>query len=251
MKNVIKFIGVIFLLSISNLNGQILLPGAEKIKEVYLTTYWGNVNVEGSSAKTFELVASYTDTSKKPKVLQNLSDYVTVNVVDRKLYLTASEPAGFESIDLELRLPSTVFVNIQLFKGGEVFARNLKNGVEVNSLNGSVRLESLGKYAMVSAANGEVYASFDQIDADLPVSLVTNNGGVSVKLPNTTKRNVRIISRKNGYVETNTDLVTNKAIANLNLRQYSKEPILHSGKINGGGALLFLSTENGPISINN
>jgi DUF4097 and DUF4098 domain-containing protein YvlB len=134
-------------------------------------------------------------------------------------------------------------------KGGNIYANNFKHGVEINSLNGSIKLEHIGKYALVNAANGEIYASFSTIDKNHPISLVTINGGITATIPENTKRDLRLISRKNGYIESDFKIDSNKKIINLNSKQYSKEPIITTARINGGGSLLFLSTENGPISI--
>ena len=75
------------------------------------------------------------------------------------------------------------------------------------------------------------------------------NGGITAVLPENTKRDLRLISRKNGYVESDFNIDSDKKIINLNSKQYSKQPIINAARINGGGSLLFLSTENGPIAI--
>ena len=170
-------------------------------------------------------------------------------MVNKILYIQSREPKGFESIDLNLNIPEHLFLEITLLKGGNIYAHNFKHGVEINSQNGSVKLEQISKYALVNAANGEIDASFSSIDKNYPISLVTMNGGITAALPENTKRDLRLISRKNGYIESDFSIDSNKEIINLNSKQYSKKPIINTARINGGGALLFLSTENGPIAI--
>ncbi len=253
MKTLNPILVLIILLSIGNFSfGQKDLSIYSDIDAVFVKSYWGNINVVGIDASNqdiFDLEAVYTDTSKKSKNLGQLSDYVSFKVENRKLYIETREPKGFESIDLNLKMPADLFLEIKLEKGGNIFADNMKNGVEINILNGSVNLERIGKYALVNAANGEIVANFDTLDEGMPISLVTMNGGVNATLPDNSKRDLRLISRKNGFVLSDFDLLSDEKIINLNVRQYSKKPIINTARINGGGALLFLSTENGPISI--
>ena len=228
------------------------LSDYKDIEGVYITSYWGNIHVSGTNPndeQAFNLKAKYTDTSKKSKNIDDLSRYLRFEVINKKLYIQAREPKGFESIDLNLNIPEQIFLEIELLKGGEIYADNFKNGIEINSLNGSVKLQEISTYALVNAANGEIYASFSRIDKNYPISLVTMNGGITAVLPENTKRDLRLISRKNGYVESDFNIDSDKKIINLNSKQYSKQPIINAATINGGGSLLFLSTENGPIAI--
>jgi hypothetical protein len=249
----IKLILLTLLLVIStNSYSQKELSDYKDIDGVYITYYWGNINVIGTAInkkKVFNIDAKHTDTSKKTVSIDDLSNFVNFEVIQKKLYIQTRKPRGFESIDLNLKIPENLFLEIELLKGGEIYAENLKNGVEINTLNGSVKLERIGKYALVNAANGEIVTSFDTIDNNQPISLVTINGGVTVALPDSAKRDLRLISRKNGYVESDFNIDSDKKIINLNSKQYSRQPIINTARINGGGSLLFLSTENGPIAI--
>lgn len=227
------------------------LSGYTNIDAVHITSYWGQINAIGteSGSKAFSLEAVYTNSLNNSQPLKDLSPYIDFKVKGRKLYIETRAPEGFESIDLNIKIPKHLFLEMKLIKGGNIYAENFKNGVEVNILNGSVRLERLGNYALVNAANGEIVANFNNVDKSKPISLVTMNGGVTVSLPRGSRRDVRLISRKNGYVESEFELETQEKIIHLNTKKYSKEPIINTAEINGGGALLFLSTENGPITI--
>ncbi|WP_299519115.1 hypothetical protein [Winogradskyella sp.] len=221
------------------------------IEGIYITTHWGDIDVNGTDGQeeVFNISAIFTDTSKQPKPIDNLSKYLKFEVLKKKLFITARTPKGFESIDIKLNIPSHLFLEIELLKGGNIYVNNMQHGIEINSLNGSVKLDQIGKYALVNAANGEINARFSHIHKDYPISLVTMNGGVTATLPKDTARDLRLISRKNGYVESDFSLETDKKIINLNIKVYAKQPIINTARINGGGALLFLSTENGPLAI--
>jgi hypothetical protein len=232
---------------------QIDLSMYNEINDVQITSSWGDIKLTGTDSSdedTFALSAYYTDISKETLELKELSNFISFTVKNKKLYIKTREPKNFESIDLAVRIPNHLFIEITLKKGGNIYANNFVNGIEINSFNGSVKIENIRSYAFVNAANGEIEASFNDVDKSKPISLVTMNGGVTVRLPKDAKRDIRLISRKNGYVESNFNLNTDETILNLNQKQYSKKPIINSSRINGGGALLFLSTENGPIKIN-
>ena len=247
-----NIIAISLLLICTGLFAQMELPDLNQVTKIVVMNYWGDQHIQGvePGAGKFTLAANFTDTkSRRLDSRAELEGYVTVRRYDEVLYITARKPVGFESIDLFIQIPQDIAVSSELFIGGNIYMQNLKGGIEVNSLNGSVRLENIGNYALVSAANGEVYAQFEEVDRSKAISLITLNGGVTVNLPESAARDVRLISRKNGYINSDFSLQSEVPIKNLNSKVYSKDPIVHSAKINGGGSLLFLSTQNGPISL--
>jgi len=236
----------------AHLYSQNDLSNYTDIESVYIISHWGNVNAVGTNSKgstKFTVEARFTDSSKKTKIIDDYTRYMSFEVKEKKLYIKTRKPEGFESIDLYLKIPEDLLLEILLQKGGEIVVSNFNKGVEINSLNGSVKLEGIGEYALVNATNGEIKASFDKINQDLPISLVTLNGGITVEIPENAKHDLRLISRKNGYIESDFIIDTRKPILHLNQKIYSKQAIDNKGSINGGGSLLFLSTENGPIAI--
>ncbi len=251
MKKSKQLLLVLFVVASNFAFAQMDLSGYKNIDGVHITSYWGEINAIGteSASDDFSIEAILTRNPKNAQRLKDLRPYIDIKKKGRTLYIATRSPEGFESIDLDLRIPRELFLEIKLIKGGNINAENFTNGVEVNILNGSVKLERLADYALVNAANGEINAHFESVDKRKPISLVTMNGGVTVSLPDSARRDVRLISRKNGYVKTDFKLETEKPIINLNKTQYSKTEIKNTAKINGGGALLFLSTENGPITI--
>ncbi len=231
---------------------QTSLPELKEVQKVVVKNYWGDQKITGVSGANgnFTLSAVFTDRSKKNLVTADeLRKYVDTYKENGTLYVLARQPKGFESIDLILQIPSDLQVSSELLKGGNIYMENLNKGVEVNSLNGSVKLIGIEDYALISAANGEVDIQFDQVDPSKAISLITLNGGISVTLPDNISRDVRLISRKNGYVLSQFPLDSDRPLKNLNKMAYSKTPIIESATIHGGGSLLFLSTQNGPLSI--
>lgn len=248
---IMKKLVLISLLFSLTLTAQDALRQLEDVEIVFVKGYWGNLEAVGYQGDQVNLQITHTEASKRPVQVdptQN-SELISVHRNGTTLTIEAREPRGFESIDLKLSVPQEMKLMVEWIKGGEVNIHNFTNGIEINHLNGSVKATRIGSYAFINAANGSIQAHFNHVDKKLPISLVTMNGGIDVQLPGAVKRDVRLISRKNGYVITDFDLKTERPISNLNIRDYSKKPILANAKINGGGSLLFLSTENGPISI--
>ncbi|MBT8299973.1 MAG: hypothetical protein KJO63_01460 [Maribacter sp.] len=255
MKTSKYILSILLLIFSHNVFSQKDLSNFKHVERVHVTSYWGNIKAVGTTfgnvgnEKGFNLSVTYTDNSNISKKIDDVINYVSIEEKNKTLYIETRLPKGFESIDLDLKIPADIFLEIKLHRGGEIYVDNFNNGVEVNSLNGSVKLDRISDYAFVNAANGEITANFKHLNKNKPVSLVTMNGGVTAKLPDNCRRELRIISRKNGYVESDFEIESNETITNLNIKKYSKEAIINTAKINGGGALLFLSTENGPIAI--
>lgn len=234
------------------LSAQSQLPHLDNVEKVVMKNYWGDQKITGKSkaSTNYTLSVLFTGTSEKKQVPPSaIKDYINVYKENKVLYIMAREPKAFESIDLILEMPSHMLLTTELIKGGNIYAENLDKGIEVNSLNGSVKLEKIGSYALVSAANGEVTVQFEHVDPTKAISLITLNGGVTVELPATVRRDLRLVSRKNGYINSDFELQSDTSIENLNTTAYSKRPIIESATINGGGELLFLSTQNGPLTI--
>jgi hypothetical protein len=227
------------------------LPDLSEIDTLMVKSYWGDVIVNGVSNERVGMEVVYTDSANKRKKINNNGSpqYYDLQVVGRSLELSARSPKGFESIDFVINIPKRIFVNVEIIKGGEIILQNLVNGIEVNHRNGSFKGRNIGNYAMLNLANGSIDISFNSVNRSRPVSLVTMNGGITVSLPKNVQRDVRFISRKNGYLWSDFELMGVLPAMQLNVRSYSKEPIDGILKINGGGRLLFLSTQNGPIEI--
>ncbi|MBT8275266.1 MAG: hypothetical protein KJO39_03900 [Bacteroidia bacterium] len=227
------------------------LPDMSAIDTLIVKSYWGEVNVNGVTGNKSGLKVVHTDSQAKRKMIDNSASgqYYDMKVNGKTLRLAARSPKGFESLDFILSIPNRIFVQVEMIKGGEIVLQNLLHGIEVNHRNGSFKGRNIGDYALVNLANGSIDIKFNSVNRSRPISLVTMNGGITVSLPKTVRRDVRLISRKNGYLWSDFDLTGVLPVARLNVRSYSKEPIDGTVKINGGGKLLFLSTENGPIEI--
>ena len=239
-----------FLLGFTHpLQAQTPLQITKDIKEVYVSLHWGELKIRGTEEDYANLSLSYTATSKQKTKIEetSLKEYISIKREGKRLIIFGREPQVFESIDIELEIPKNLHVQAQILKGGNIVLENLQNGIEIDNRNGSIQAKDIGGYALVNAANGEIKLGFNFLDPLKPVSLITLNGGIELSLPADCKRDLRLISRKNGHLKSEFDLgLMEKGIPD---QGYSKEAISLSSSINGGGALLFLSTENGPVSI--
>jgi len=231
----------------------------KQYSELIVDLYWGNITVVGYPGNRLQLNVYHTDTSKVTKRVADdeLDRFVTIAEAEDSYKITSRKPGEgvFESVDLEIYVPESFFINARIVKGGEIMIENIESGLEIDHRNGSVELIDIGSHAVVNAANGSIKANFASVDPDKAISLTTLNGGIEVSLPGSVSRDVRIISRKNGYIQSDFNLEGVDSVyiveqGPVSDSSYSKDPISIMSKINGGGALLFISTENGPVTIN-
>jgi DUF4097 and DUF4098 domain-containing protein YvlB len=221
------------------------------VDSLFVKTYWGDVTINGVSNEIATLKVTHTDSDNNRKIVNNSSSgqYYDLKTTGRSLELSARSPKGFESLDFIIKVPKRIFVQVEMRKGGEIVIQNMVNGIEVNHRNGSFKGRNIGDYAMINLANGSIDIGFDSVSKSHPISLVTMNGGITVSLPRDVQRDVRLISRKNGYLWSDFKLMDELPAGQINVKTYSKVPIDGKVKINGGGKLLFLSTQNGPLEI--
>ena len=219
--------------------------------------YWGNISVVGEDRTDVQLVASYTGPDNRRRTLSDPDEYATVRRVGGIIGVRARRPGDgvFESVDLQLRVPSHARVLLRVEKGGEISVKNMADLVEVNHRNGSVSLEGLRGPAVVNATNGSISASFDEVDHKSSMSFITLNGGIDLAFPADYAANVRFRSEQNGYVFSEFGLpdtaypYSQEPGSEAAERRYSKQPISIVSEIGGGGPWLVATTENGPIRV--
>jgi hypothetical protein len=219
--------------------------------------YWGNLTVRGADRDDIGITVIHTLGKADPVVVKDFSDLVTLRSVDGLVRLTGRVPAAgtFESIDLTLEVPADARISLRIEKGGEISVSKMNDLVEVNHRNGSVSLTHLRGFALVSAVNGEITASFDDVEPGRNMSFMTLNGGIDLEFPDDVAADVRLRSNRNGYVYSEFDLpgveypYDQMPDDSEPGRKYSSEPVSITSTINSSGAWIVATTENGPVRI--
>ena len=107
--------------------------------------------------------------------------------------------------DFTLTVPrSTNIVVTNSWGGGDVRISEISGDVEVECTHGQVNLDALSGGALVTTMNGEIRASFAQLQDKKPLSFTSMNGEVQLRLPVEAKANVRLRTQ-NGTILTDFD----------------------------------------------
>ena len=144
--------------------------------------------------------------------------------------------AGNVSVEFTVYVPSGV-----VFEGntvnGSIEARGLEGPVELNTVNGSIKL-STTQDVDASTVNGSIKAEVSSGDWKEPMSLETVNGSIELRVPKNIDADF--------YAETVHGSITSDFPVTLQGKFGPKEI---SGKIGKGGRELHLATVNGSIKL--
>lgn len=86
--------------------------------------------------------------------------------------------------------------------GGDVTCTDISGDLEIDAGHGEVELKGVSGGALVSTLNGEIKASFTQMNDTKPISFSSLNGRVQLDLPGPTKANLKLRTQ-NGTIRSN------------------------------------------------
>lgn len=181
--------------------------------------------------------------------------------------ITASALRGRTNVTLEV--PAATNLVLRTVTGGQVLVERVTGTIEVNNVNGSIRLVDVSGPVVAHATNGRVNATLRTMPANAPMSFTSFNGSVDVTLPASAKANLKLRSDR-GDVYTDFDVQTRQPPADPDgagaradrrpdrdrgpdaaregrLRHGLDVDRAIYGTINGGGPDLDLRTFNGNI----
>ncbi|HRE83014.1 MAG TPA: DUF4097 family beta strand repeat-containing protein [Opitutaceae bacterium] len=173
----------------------------------------GDLRIEGVSSDN----GTVTIESNVPSQNQGQPRADGLRVVSSASSFTVSEKDNVIQLDygrdavpldngtsFKIQVPHTTHIVASGSRGGDVVVKAISGDVDIRIMNQTVRLEGLSGGALVESMNGDVTASFSQIAADHPISLLTLNGEISVRLPENARANVRFRTQ-NGTILTDFD----------------------------------------------
>ena len=176
---------------------------------------------------------------------------VTAKEADNNVTVNTGNPN--KAIDLELKIPQDVKLQIGTVNDGEVVVENVRGELEVNNVNDKITLTNISGSVVANTVNGDVNVTFKTIDPKAPMAFSTLNGDVNVTLPADTKANLKLKS-DNGDVFSDFDIEIDKTPAKIDK---TTEPGLYKikkddwvfGKINGGGPEMMMKNMQGDIYV--
>lgn len=177
------------------------LPGTVK---VHLGR--GDLLVEAADTPEVTVKTEASPEPSKPRkdglrVISAASSFVfkeSNNIVT--LDATTSE-TGRSKASFHLTVPRNATLIVQNAWGGEIHCRGIAGDIEINSMQGRIRLDEVSGGVVAGTMNGEIQASIRALQDGKPLSFTSMNGEVVLRVPSDTKANVRLRTQ-NGSVLT-------------------------------------------------
>jgi len=145
-------------------------------------------------------------------------------------------------------------VKASLVNGGDVEIEGVTGEHELSNVNGDVIATDVSGSAVINSNNGDIQASFVQVDASKPMSFNSFNGDIDVALPSNLAADLIVASQQGdvytdfdvvaqtdpGVVENSGDGAGNRRIRWNKTTRYA---------IGGGGSKIQFQTFNGDVMI--
>jgi len=233
-------------------------PGKPYSLKVHLVS--GSINVTGYDGKDIVINVNARggdeeDTPKTENGMKRISNHggyeVTAKEADNNVTVNTGNP--MKAIDLNIKIPQDVKLQIGTVNDGEVTVENVKGELEVNNVNDKITLTNISGSVVANTVNGDVDVTFKAIDPKAAMAFSTLNGDVNVTLPADTKANLKLKS-DNGDVFSDFDIDVDKTPSKVDK---TTEPGLYKikkddwilGKINGGGPEMMMKNMQGDIYV--
>lgn len=144
--------------------------------------------------------------------------------------------------EIAVRVPYETSLRLGSVNGTAIEVSNVRGELEAENNNGPIRVTNISGSAVLNSLNGEVVATFDDIDRDSPMAFSTLNGDIDVTLPAETMATVRM-KTNNGEVYSDFEV---ELAARTGGNVFGDTIV---GTINGGGQELQFTTLNGNIYV--
>lgn len=209
----------------------------------------GKVTVESTSGSEIIFTSSERENNKDERAngLKQVSSLgledntgLGINVATEGTVTTVRQMKKTNSPKIKILVPKGVIVSFshESQYGGDANFRNLENEIEVSAQYNNIDLENCSGPVTVKTIYGHVEAVFDS-NSKGPMSIVSVYGYADVTLPVATKANLRL-STSYGEI-----YVAPEFKIEINQSGDSEDRV--SGKINGGGMNIDISSSYGKV----
>jgi hypothetical protein len=180
-------------------------------------------------------------------------DAYEIRRLENRVELRATAPGegAFQALDVAVLVPDGLEIRLEMERGGDIAVEDIAGSLEISNRNGSVHLTGIDGDALVDAENGEIRADFRRVTPGQPLTFATINGGVYVTLPPATSADLQVVTAT-GDVRTDFDLAVDQTTEGpvASRGPAAGLPTLEvRGRMNGGGPLLYIQTQNGPVRL--
>jgi hypothetical protein len=185
--------------------------------------------------------------------IQTSSVGLTVEEADNTVSVRMDfSPRGAE---LTVQVPTRTSVRANLVNGGDIEITGVNGEHELTNVNGDVIATDISGSAVLNSTNGDVEATFVDVDTAKPMSFTSFNGDVDVSLPARLAADL-VVASQQGDVFTDFEVVAEDAPPSVERGpggprgQYRVRMQRHTRyAINGGGPEIQLRTFNGDVMI--
>jgi len=222
-------------------------------RRLHLYNTHGNINIEATTGRNLEVVASKSWRRGNPadvrieSVRLNSGDVAICaiwNDTNARCTETGVESPGRRvrsfsndtDVSFTVRLPAGVHVSANTTNGSLVVA-SVTGEVRAHTTNGNVTAESNDGAVVAGTTNGDIRLRMSKLPAE-GASYRTTNGSITVELPAGINANIEARTT-NGSISSDFELMVTGSISPRNLR----------GRIGSGGPTLSFSTTNGNVRI--
>ena len=158
------------------------------------------------------------------------------------------------TVDLTIQVPFNSSLKLRCVNDGDIKVERVSGEVDVDDLNGGVKLLNISGAAVAHSLNEDVVVTLDQVTPGKSMSFSTMNGDVDVTLPADVKARVKMKS-DNGEIYSDFDIKQEPNPANPKVSEtHGKDGHFRVqfdkvtyGSINGGGPEMQFTTFNGKI----
>ena len=235
-------------------------PGQE-LREEFHQTYplsaTGRVNLEnlngGVQIKVWDRAAVQVDAIKKAYKPHRLAEaQIQVNSTEESIRVRTEYPDQNQSfrsderrydnpaiVEYTLTVPRKAMLESVELVNGSLDIEGVEGSVKASSINGRVKARGLIGDAKLSTVNGELQATFTQLDESKAINLASVNGNVTLIIP----------SNANAAIRAGT--VHGSIFSDFGLKVKHGEYVGHSmdGQIGTGGPRIKLGNVNGQIRV--
>ncbi|MBS1681113.1 MAG: DUF4097 family beta strand repeat protein [Bacteroidetes bacterium] len=218
-----------------------------------IAIYIGRVTVEGTSGNEIVFTSNDhrdRDEDERSKGLRAINSLgledntgLGINVADKGNVVEVRQLKKMNSPNVTIQVPKgvTVYYEHESQYGGEAKFKNLENEIEVSANYNSVELENVTGPMTVKSVYGHVEADFNA-NVKGPISIVSIYGYVDVSLPQATKADIKMSTSYGEIYAAPEFKIEYEKLGDL--VRYDDRV---TGKINGGGMKIDLSSNYGKV----
>ena len=156
-------------------------------------------------------------------------------------------------VNLTIKVPQRFSLKLSTVNRGNITVDNVTGELEINNVNGAITLTNISGSAVAHTINGELKATFREVDNNTPMAFSTLNSRVDVTFPASVKASVKLKSDR-GDIYSDFDIDIDKRQPQTTRSNQSGmyrvtiEDWVY-GKINGGGPEVMMKSMNGSIYV--